>query len=264
MLTSKPIRSDADARAYLAEFHADRLEPFGDASSYSYKRTVTCRRCGGAGYYPTPQHGACYDCGGRPVTYVETVTVQLKKLAQRLKREDRKAAKIRAEVEAQQAQAKIDRAAFLAAHEGLEEALALDVSILQSFREQLEARGKLSERQVEVAFDVAAKTAKDEQTKTDAPEGRQTFSGTIVSCKESFGEYGASWRVTIRVETEAGHWIANGTAPAALLRACDWERDDYTGEQEPQLKGKSVTLKATLSRGNEPSFAFFKRPALVG
>ena len=29
---------------------------------------------GGAGYYPTPRHGACYECNGRPPRYTVKVT----------------------------------------------------------------------------------------------------------------------------------------------------------------------------------------------
>jgi hypothetical protein len=287
MTKPSPIRTDADARAYLEANHPEILALFPDgATTYSYVKQ--CKRCGGSGIWTT-YHGACFECGGRPETQRLKVTVKIKASAQKAKRDDIKRDKIRAEVAAQQARAATDRAAFLKEHDGLEAILTgSGIDIIRRFAEQLEQRGSLSAKQVEVAFSIANQRKSDDEAKTAAPEGRHTFTGKIVSVKDTFSEWGSNWRLTIKVATpDGGLWIANGNAPAALLKmavdglddfraqsikakleACttDREREDihYAPRDEygiPEfLKGRTVTMTGTLTQGDDAHFAFFKRP----
>lgn len=88
-----------------------------------------------------------------------------------------------------------------------------------------------------------------------APTGRQTFRG-VVSTKSQEGGYGVEYKMTVKVTTAEGTWLAWGTIPSALLESVPvGERGRiYT------LRGLEVEITATLQRGKDEHFAIAKRP----
>lgn len=189
-----------------------------------------CNRCLGTGHYSRCQaYGtACFECKvpGKPSRWTERIGV--KAYAQEQKAKDARKAKADAK-RAQKAEAALERQ-----------------------RDWCEANGY---GRVTFAEKNDALKAKREQQRQDekrpAPTGKVEFEGTVIKVTESFGHYGASIRMTVKVTTEdGGAWIANGTAPKSLL-----SRGDEFG------KGCKVKVKATLQHGREESFAFMKRPS---
>lgn len=85
----------------------------------------------------------------------------------------------------------------------------------------------------------------------NAPTGKQTFKGRVVSVKIQNGAYGTTLRMTVKVTTPAGTWLAWGTAPMGCLS----ESCNHGG-----LKGCDVEITATLKPGRDPHFAILSRP----
>lgn len=138
---------------------------------------------------------------------------------------------------------------FLAEYPGLKEAFETDHYIIQDIKARFEQYRTITEKQVELVFKLhkQATIPQKEEKKTTAPTGKQTFKGKIVSEKVHEGYYGTTIKITVKVETPNGIWLAWGTKPKGL------GREDH--------KGKTVELTATLSRSSDDSsFAFFKRP----
>jgi hypothetical protein len=96
-----------------------------------------------------------------------------------------------------------------------------------------------------------------------APTGRVTFTGTIVSVKTYESDFGSVTKLTVKVTTDAGIYLVFVTAPQAL---CWKEAQDGQPGQWRDVKGmrgSTVTLKATLTRGRDEFFALGKRPNLI-
>jgi len=146
------------------------------------------------------------------------------------------------------------RARVLAAYPGLEQALATDHYISRDLARRFENDGTLSERQIALAFklegeakDRAAKRAAEPvEIKIAAPTGRVTVRGVVVSLKTHESAYGSCLKMTVKVTTAAGVWLAWGTVPASLV-----------GEVG---RGDEIEFDAALEAGREPHFAFAKRP----
>lgn len=153
-----------------------------------------------------------------------------------------------------------DRAAFLAAHPGLPEAFALVSTgqahpILRDLAAQFHARGSLSDKQVALALKLAREvTAPRETTEqhAPAPTGTVEFEGVVVSTKVYDSNYGSTTKITVRVETPEGSWLAWGTVPAAIHGAVNYENR--------RLRGARVRIRATLKAGRERHFALMGRP----
>lgn len=154
------------------------------------------------------------------------------------------------------------RAAFLAANPGLEAALETKHIIVEDIAEKFRNRyTSLTPAQVALVFKLANEAAspKTVEINIPAPEGRATFRGTIVSIKtveDRWNRYGRTV-ITVKVSTPEGIWLAWGTAP--LIRR-DGPRLHATDGIVPIDKGDEIEITATLTRGREPHFAFFKRP----
>lgn len=190
------------------------------------------------------------------------------------------------------------RDAFCDAHPGLSAALDLadeiakDTSrvytsgerILIDLASKFMRFCELSEKQVDLAWKLANEIRnpvppKAEELHVDAPTGKGvSFTGEIVSAKIHISQYGSSWKVTIKVTTEGGSWLAWGTAPRGLMDLVvdcveaqeKAKRDAWVAEamqlatrgvdpgtmrQEDRaqlirnaLKGLHVAVKATLER----------------
>jgi hypothetical protein len=141
------------------------------------------------------------------------------------------------------------REKFLATVPGLEEALSGDHDILRNMSASLTRWGSLTPRQVAFAMKLSTETKArkenppPEEKHVPAPTGRQVIRGLVVS-KKSYDsdQYGPSTKITVKVETPEGSWLAWGSTFGAVER------------------GDLVEFKATLSPGRDPHFAFFKRP----
>lgn len=137
-----------------------------------------------------------------------------------------------------------------AAVPGLEGALAIEHHISADLRDQLRTYGRLSEKQIALAFKLQADSLCPERPKevnVPAPTGRVTVRGVLVSKKAYDSQYGTSIKGTVKVATPEGTWLAWGTLPASLLDA------------SPQI-GAVVEFTATLKPGRDPHFALASRP----
>jgi len=118
----------------------------------------------------------------------------------------------------------------------------------------------LSEQEGRWATYVARENAKTELVASgvQAPEGRVTVTGQIVSLKEREGYMGdTEWKITVK--TDEG-WLAWATAPGLLWDA--WRDAKASMDLEPWLRTQRLTFTVTLTRSDDdPLFAFAKRPA---
>ena len=90
---------------------------------------------------------------------------------------------------------------------------------------------------------IQAERAAEAAQAADAPAGRLTVTGQVLSIKLKDGYYGSQLKMVVK--TTDG-WKAYGTCPAAL---------------EATERGETVTFTATFEPANDdPKFAFFKRP----
>jgi hypothetical protein len=155
-------------------------------------------------------------------------------------------------VEIEKAQRAEERKAFFADNPGLEEALKGDHHILRDMAQRFEARRYLSPKQVEFALKLAdeARNPREDERHVDAPTGRLTFRGTVVSLKARRNKYGIQHKLTVKVHASAGSWLAWGACPAALLR-----------ELSDNPRGTEVEITATLKQGRDPHFALMSRPS---
>lgn len=153
-------------------------------------------------------------------------------------------------LKAQKAEARAD---FLAAHPGLAEALEGDNAFLRDLKAKFTEYTELSDKQVAAALRVFAesKAPREEEKKVPAPTGKTTFRGLVVSSKAHDTDYGTTIRVTVKVTTPDGVWLAWGTCPAAILDEC---------LSRGGVKGAEVEITTTLEAGREPHFVFMKRP----
>lgn len=155
--------------------------------------------------------------------------------------------------------------AFLATRPGLREALSQNHRISMDLEAKLSSFGSLSEAQIALAFKLHSEAfcpARPSETNVAAPEGRQVIHGVVVSVKEHRGDFGDSLKMTVKVTTAAGVFLCWGTVPSSLT-ARTWSpyQSDHAGALTSEItKGTEVEFTATLTRGREPHFAFFKRP----
>lgn len=152
-----------------------------------------------------------------------------------------------AAVAAERALRQEERDGFLAKHPGLREDLTVDHHIVRDIADRFQARRSLSDKQVALVRKLAHETRNPAppEKHVDAPTGRCTFRGRIVSIKDHESQYGITPKLTIKVETPTGSWLAWGTCPRDLEAA----------------RGDLIEITATLSHGRDKHFAFYKRPA---
>jgi hypothetical protein len=99
----------------------------------------------------------------------------------------------------------------------------------------------------------------DNETHVPAPTGKQTVRGTVISTKANKGDFGTTYRMTVKVETGAGVYLVNSTIPAAIFDACEDALTNTNGWIH-ELRGCEVEFSATLERSDSAHFAFAKRP----
>lgn len=162
-----------------------------------------------------------------------------------------------------------EREAFLADHPGLAEDLALGdaesehrgrATIGDIVRRFVERRS-LSDKQIALVRKLAeeirnppAPRAEDELCA--APSGRVEFEGEVVSIRLDEGDWGDSFKMLVKVRTNAGVWKAWGTVPAAIVDA----GAAINRSLRDALVGRRVRIRATLAP-RDLGFAIMKRPS---
>lgn len=138
------------------------------------------------------------------------------------------------------------RAACLAAHPGLEEALKVEHETIKDIGDKLEAYGEVSEKAIALVF-MLAERAREKHV--PAPTGRVPVRGLLVSKKSVDSDWGTAIKGTVKVATPEGVWLAWGTVPSSLL---------YYGERAEV--GDVIEFTATLKPGRDAHFALWSRP----
>jgi hypothetical protein len=142
------------------------------------------------------------------------------------------------------------RDAFLVANPGLGDDLGLEHRILQDLAAKLYRWGSLTDPQVTLARKIAGEVRNPPPAElvVPAPEGNGiTVRGRVVSVKTHESMYGDVQKMTIKVTTPEGVWLAWSTVPDGL----------YDGTP---LRDREVELVGNLTRGSDAHFAFCKRP----
>lgn len=227
---------------------------------------VPCTRCGGSGIW-TKFHGTCFRCGGRKTdptpslrwtldgTTPEAKAFVAGELDKLVSRREKAAVKKTAKRDA-------DVAVMLAAHPVVAE---LDAILVDDAQKDLadalpqfvwdihgKARGRLtlSVKQDAALVNTLANTrsrlverAEQRESAEDAPEGRVTITGTVLSVKVKETNFGSRLVMTVRDDRGFLVW---GTVPASL---------------DEVENGSKVKFVAALTRSDKDAkFAFFKRP----
>jgi hypothetical protein len=97
----------------------------------------------------------------------------------------------------------------------------------------------------EVPVRAAQAAERAAEVQVAAPTGRVTFSGVIVKQEGRDTEWGYVVKLTVKVTTPDGIYLVWVTKPSKVT--CE--------------KGDTITMTATLTRGNTEHFAFGKRPS---
>lgn len=144
-----------------------------------------------------------------------------------------------------------NEADFCATRAGLAEALQADHYIIADIRGKLRRFASISDKQVALVMKIAneLKNPKPGDVHVPAPiaAGRQTVEGEVISLKSYEGDWGTTYKMTVKVRTPEGVWLAWGTCPNGY------------GLQ----RGDHVRFDARLKQGNEPHFATFSRPTMT-
>lgn len=146
---------------------------------------------------------------------------------------------------------------FLEDRPTLAQALETDHEIVRNIKNQLDRQGEISDKQVELVFKLYRKSQEPSETYVQAhiQDGRQTVEGKIVSLKSHITDFGQQLKMTVKVETNEGVWLAWGTCPQSLLdQACHSAHDS-------RLKYRKVRFEAKLKQGRDKHFAVFSRPS---
>ena len=162
-----------------------------------------------------------------------------------------------------------ERALFLIQHPGLAEALLVAHPIVKDIHDRFIQYRALSDKQIalvrRIADQVNNPVPKVEEKNVPAPIGRTTVIGKIVSLKLHDGDFGPSMKMTVKVTTDAGTWLAWGTCPESILEegrkfiaaACVYATEATAAIA---LRGAEVQFDAALKPGREAHFALLSRP----
>lgn len=152
-----------------------------------------------------------------------------------------------------------EMSAFLAQHPGLAEDLKVEHPIIRDIEASFRQWRSLSDKQIALVRKLAneVRNPPPPERHVPAPTGRISVRGKMVSCKLIDGDYGQSFKMTVKVETPNGTWLAWGTCPESIIADA---RDKFPGNVKGGLRGAEVEFTATLKRGNEQHFAILSRP----
>lgn len=153
---------------------------------------------------------------------------------------------------------RLARESFFARHPGLAEALATDHPICRDMLRKLGRYHSLSDKQVALAFKLqadASRPPRPPERNVPAPvsDKRQTIRGRVVSLKSHEGSFRTSIKMTVKVETPDGSWLAWGTRPSSLSAL----GDDMA--EVGDIVQFDALLEAGESEDSKPHFGFFKR-----
>jgi hypothetical protein len=113
------------------------------------------------------------------------------------------------------------------------------------------------------AMGFEARKAAEAAEKVAAPLGKVEFEGEIIKTSvvtQRFGYNETSVdKMTVKVTTDTGVWLAWGTIPANMMASTMNDLGQYIPED---LVGRKVKIKATLEAGKDAHFVFMKRPSV--
>lgn len=118
------------------------------------------------------------------------------------------------------------------------------------------------------AMGLASKKAMEAAEKTKAPLGKVEFEGEVIKTSVSTNYFGGREttvdKMTVKVTTEKGVWLAWGTIPSSFLRLADTVKNKWNEDEidATTLVGRKVKVKATLEAGKDAHFVFMKRPVV--
>ena len=170
---------------------------------------------------------------------------------------DFKALRDAAKKAAQEAKKAEQRAALIAEHPELAGAAESGNSFIQDVMRKFYRYGELSDRQIAAVKTALVRDAEraereavwatEAETAADAPTGKVTVTGEILSLKSQESMFGSTLKMIVKTEAGWKLWV---TVPNSIM-----------GTDEG-LSGKHVTLTATVTpSGDDPKFAFGKRPS---
>jgi hypothetical protein len=152
-----------------------------------------------------------------------------------------------------------ERQNFIDAHDGLRDALETDHRIVRDIKDRF-LNGRyttLTEGQLNLVMKLYRESLRPQVVEHHVPApieaGRQVVEGTVVSVKCYDGNYGLTFKITVKVHTDEGTWLAWGTCPTSLLDA-----EGNVGGKK--LRGAKVRFAAKLKKGRDDHFALFSRP----
>jgi hypothetical protein len=159
------------------------------------------------------------------------------------------------------------RAAILEAHPELVAAMESDNSFIQDVMRRFKTKAELSEKQIAAVKTALVRDAEraereavwatEAELAADAPTGKVTVTGEIVSTKWQETMYGSTQKMIVKTEAGWKLWV---TVPSSIEPTQSFT-DFAEGKAEDKLEGKTVTLTATVTPSNDdPKFAFGKRP----
>jgi hypothetical protein len=157
--------------------------------------------------------------------------------------------------------------AFYAANPDLVNARESENSFVKDVMGKLEQDGELTERQVEavkkaVRIDAERaankiKWAAEAKLAADAPSGRVTVTGEIVSTKYQESAYGSTLKMIVKTDDGWKLWV---TLPDSIYR--DIKGSGFQTNSNAKLEGNRVELTVTVTPSDrDPKFAFGKRPS---
>ena len=238
----------------------------------------SCSRCGGSGIWRGGFHsGVCYECNGdgrgrdyKVKAYTEEAYATYAK--RRLAREKRKAEKynletrklleefsekldelesIRSELRSELERGLSNRASDFINKVGATLLAYSDGEVIDESRENLVRSWIVkSDKTIDALKRTIEKRRAEKEALADALDwesGRYVVSGVIKSTKWVEGHYGSSLKMLLQLEDGRRCW---GSVPSKL------DKFDIADE---------ISIKATFDRStDDPKFAFFKRPTLIG
>ena len=160
-----------------------------------------------------------------------------------------------------------DAEAFLAAHEGLEEALSIRHNISSDLAAKLCKYGALSDAQVALAFKLhtqVSERAAREAAAEPVPmtDDRITITGRVISTKVQDSMYGSTIKMLL---VDDRGFKLYGTAPSKVLDTCYGEDGRWERSFEDVVKGGlRVSFSAKVERSRDDAkFGFYSRPTKV-
>ena len=158
------------------------------------------------------------------------------------------------------------RAAILEAHPVLITAMESDNSFVQDVMRRFKTKAALSDKQIAAVKIALVRDAERAERKevwateaelaADAPTGKVTVTGEIVSTKWQESMYGSTHKMILKTEAGWKLWV---TVPTSVNDDLEMLRKE--SGVNLQYEGKTVTLTATVTPSDsDPKFAFGKRP----